>query len=367
LGKLQSLKTSHFFIFFSLIFSLLFFALSASFAVQHFFKSFSFILMTQPPPSKRRKKRPRPRPFGCWLTILGFLLIFLWAGLKSWRLYQIAQSLQNQQTQVEGLLTGRELNPAALPPLVTQLHQDLTALQQEVALFLPLTPYLTWLPQVGEMLPAVPHLLEMAAAGSETAVLLTQAAQPTLDQWETIPPADQLPHLLTSLHTNQTLLAQLSPTFDRFLQARQALGDPAALPWRLRTLLEKIDPLLPFAEDGLTLLPHLPEIAGATGPRTYLILAQNEDELRPTGGYISGVGRVEIVHGRLINLSFEDAGTIDNWAEKPYPFPPQALYQFMGSELFLFRDSNFWPHFGRNCPQPLHLRPKCTCRWPYCH
>jgi hypothetical protein len=50
-----------------------------------------------------------------------------------------------------------------------------------------------------------------------------------------------------------------------------------------------------------------PDLLGASGRRTYLILAQNNYELRPTGGFISGVGVLEVEDGRIVSFPFKIA------------------------------------------------------------
>jgi hypothetical protein len=49
--------------------------------------------------------------------------------------------------------------------------------------------------------------------------------------------------------------------------------------------------------------------------------------------------------GEIVELSFTDANIVDDFANKPYDAPPWPLEEFMGSELFLFRDTNFWADF----------------------
>ena len=51
--------------------------------------------------------------------------------------------------------------------------------------------------------------------------------------------------------------------------------------------------------EGLTFAEEFPRMMGATaeGPKTYLLLAQNEDELRPTGGFITAAGHVAYAGG----------------------------------------------------------------------
>jgi hypothetical protein len=75
-----------------------------------------------------------------------------------------------------------------------------------------------------------------------------------------------------------------------------------------------------------------------------LLLAQNSDELRPTGGFISGGGHVTIDRGRLTDLVLKDSYALDNW-EQPHPDPPAALRKHMAADLWVLRDANWSPDF----------------------
>ncbi|MBI1856460.1 MAG: DUF4012 domain-containing protein, partial [Chloroflexi bacterium] len=83
---------------------------------------------------------------------------------------------------------------------------------------------------------------------------------------------------------------------------------------------------------------------GSEGPKTYLLLVQNEDELRPSGGFITAVGKLVLDQGRIVDLSFEDSGELDNWS-MPYPVAPWQLSQYMNSRVLLLRDANWFPDF----------------------
>ena len=107
--------------------------------------------------------------------------------------------------------------------------------------------------------------------------------------------------------------------------------------------------------DGLRIAPAIPAIMGMDAPRTYLLTAQNQDELRPTGGFYSGAGILKVERGAIVSMEFIDANLIGDWREKSFAFPPQPLYDLMGLELFLFRDANFWPDFPTSAEQSMDL------------
>ncbi len=288
------------------------------------------------------------------------LLLLLWLGLKGWRIAQVAQSLQARPAEAETLLAGGLANadPEAIEALVLGIRRDVVILKMETAVFMPLAPRLDWIPKLGPTIAAAPQLLAMADAGTELGVYALRGFKPAISALQTNPPNMQLiPTLAQTVQDAAPELAAMSRSLDKLSAARTQIDNPDALPQRLRTLLELADEWLPLAQDGLELAPHLPPMlgVGTGGPRRYLIIAQNSDELRPTGGFISGAGLLAVENGRILDLTFLDATQVDNWQAKPYDFPPQPLYNFMGLELFLFRDANFWPDFPTSAEKAIEL------------
>jgi hypothetical protein len=97
-------------------------------------------------------------------------------------------------------------------------------------------------------------------------------------------------------------------------------------------------------ENGTNLFAIVPGLLGADGPRTYLLLAQNNHELRAAGGFISGVGVVQLDKGQITDLHFQDSYTVDD-LEQPHPPPPEPLRRYMGAGMLVLRDANWWPDF----------------------
>ena len=301
------------------------------------------------------------------LLLAGLALILITFAIKGWRSYQAVQSLLTRQAQAQDLLAGgfTNVDPEQAEALVYGLREDVVILRNETRFLMPLMPYLGWLPKAGPLAEAAPKLMEMADAGTEAAAYAFRGLKPALFLLQEDPQAEfaLLPEILQILDTAKPDLAQANLSFGRLIAAREALGDTADLPWRVRTLLDQADPWLPRGQAGMQLALIMPTMLGQDGPKRYLILAQNEDELRPTGGFISGAGLLEIANGEIVNLAFEDANLVDAWAvnedgwylTKPYDSPPQPLTDFMLLELFLFRDANFWPDFPQSAQQAIDL------------
>ena len=93
---------------------------------------------------------------------------------------------------------------------------------------------------------------------------------------------------------------------------------------------------------------------GLLAPRTYLILAENEDELRPAGGFITGVAAVTVSRARVTDFRLADANSVDD-LRQVYPAPPEPLQRYMQSQMWLLRDANWSPDFPSSARQAAAL------------
>lgn len=291
--------------------------------------------------------------------ILGFLLLLmLWLGLKTWRIYQAGQALLDRKAEIETLMADglTNIEPDKAESLVMDTRENIQTLKEETAVFMPLTPYLGWVPKVGSTLVIAPSLMRMGEAGIDSAAYAVRGLKPALAiMQEGSTGASMLSQLSGVLVDAGPDLAAANEKLTEVAAARAEISNIEKLPGQLQTLFTLSDELLPFAQDGLTLTAVLPEILGENGPRTYLIVAQNEDELRPTGGFISAAGTLVVENGDIVSLEMADAYSIDNWRDKPYDFPPQPFYDYMGLDLFFFRDTNFWPDFPTSAEKAMDL------------
>jgi hypothetical protein len=114
--------------------------------------------------------------------------------------------------------------------------------------------------------------------------------------------------------------------------------------------LDLVDDYLPRLRQALPLLQQAPDMLGVYCPRTYLVLAQNQDELRPTGGYITAAGHLVLDRGRMVAVEMRDSYAVDDLSV-PYPRPPAPLYVYMGADLWLLRDANWSPDFPTSAHQ----------------
>ena len=269
-------------------------------------------------------------------------------GLKMYGLYEQARTIYEDasglKNLVEAELEVKDLHLAG--PLLDTLGSDLSSFKEEARPLLWLGPRLGWLPIYGGDLASAQDLIELAEHLVRASDLSLDAAKPLLGEIDSQESALDPGRLTGLLVQAQPQLEAARLELDLAQVARARIRAEALSPRLQDLLLEEVDPLLGLAEDGLSLGLSLPGVVGAsqTGPKTYLLLVQNEDELRPTGGFITSVGNLVVSDGRVISMEFEEAGELEDWS-KPYPAAPWQLQQYMNSRVLVLRDSNWFVDF----------------------
>lgn len=94
----------------------------------------------------------------------------------------------------------------------------------------------------------------------------------------------------------------------------------------------------------LQLAPLLPSLLGAEQPRTYALILQNNQELRPTGGFIQSVAIIEVAQGKITQKEFISSYDFDKKISGAVA-PPTEITQLLGEQQLYFRDSNWNPDF----------------------
>lgn len=93
----------------------------------------------------------------------------------------------------------------------------------------------------------------------------------------------------------------------------------------------------------ISLFQVMPKLLGFEKEKQYLILFQNNGELRPTGGFIGSVGELSLMNGKITDLKIRDVYELDGQL-KQHIEPPFVVRRFLQPHLYL-RDSNFYTDF----------------------
>lgn len=286
--------------------------------------------------------------------ILGMILaaLVIVTSYQGWRVGRLAVSVRARLERLQSFDPTR-LTLDSLLPLIEDTHAaraELHALQAELTPFLPICPYLGWLPVYGAEVESWPALLEVAVELADAGDVLLMSVEPRLESFgQGKLSFDQVIQLVRDI---QPAVQQARAHLERAAQARARITRP--LSPRVAGWLARADKLLPLAMTAVDAAALAPAVLGLDGQRTFLVLAQNSDELRPTGGFVSGVGRVVIEQGRIISQTFQDSYAVDDY-RFPYPDPPPELLMYMGAEIWTLRDSNWSPDFPTSARQAVRL------------
>lgn len=96
--------------------------------------------------------------------------------------------------------------------------------------------------------------------------------------------------------------------------------------------------------DVKNLFSRISVLLGSEKPQKYLVLFQNNMELRPTGGFIGSFGLITMDKGRLSEIVVNDIYMADGQL-KGHVDPPEPIRKHLGEGGWFLRDSNWDPNF----------------------
>lgn len=121
---------------------------------------------------------------------------------------------------------------------------------------------------------------------------------------------------------------------------------------RLKTGLELVDMASQLITNGKPLLEVAPELLGTEEPRTYLVLFQNDKELRPTGGFLTAYSIATVEAGKFEPVSSNDIYNLEENYTPTIPAPEPIRKYLKGpyeiSPNFRLRDTNWSPDFKQS-------------------
>ena len=114
---------------------------------------------------------------------------------------------------------------------------------------------------------------------------------------------------------------------------------------KIKKYEEQFDSVASLFVDAKPLIKKLPDILGANNERTYLILFQNDKELRQTGGFLTEYALFKVKNGKLTAQRSEDIYNLDATLSR-HPKPPAPILAYhKGVYQFNIRDSNLSPDY----------------------
>ncbi len=218
--------------------------------------------------------------------------------------------------------------------------KSVAAIEYEMRFFAPVLHGARIVPYVGSTLAATPSLLtaakEMSSIASDTLRLML----PTLQTHKDAPFVEDLLLAMQANGDQFTLLAQRSQRAQQALDQIQTTKLISLVSERV-TQLQSVAALMTVS---LRLAPEMPLLMGVDHPQSYLLLVQNNHELRATGGFISAVGRVTVDKGNFGKIDLTDSYNVTR-NDVNHPPAPEPMRRYMKIDLVFLRDANWSPDF----------------------
>ncbi|MBI2596691.1 DUF4012 domain-containing protein [Candidatus Daviesbacteria bacterium] len=125
---------------------------------------------------------------------------------------------------------------------------------------------------------------------------------------------------------------------------------PKILKSDIENLSERLTLYANLVKKARSLSGILPEIVALKGEKNYLVLLQNNSELRPAGGFIESFAKVSFEGGKLKKLQVNDVGVIDGQLNL-HVEPPPEIKKDLNQANYYLRDSNWEPDFPTSARQ----------------
>jgi hypothetical protein len=147
--------------------------------------------------------------------------------------------------------------------------------------------------------------------------------------------------LKTGLEKTNLAIDQISLASEKIQNINEKILPPE-LRARVSLAKEKILQISDTLKSTSEYFPAILKLFGDRYPHRYLVLFQNNNEIRPTGGFIGSYAIVDINDGYIENLKIHDVYDLDG-SFYGIIEPPEEFYEFTSN--WRFRDSNYSPDF----------------------
>lgn len=158
------------------------------------------------------------------------------------------------------------------------------------------------------------------------------------------------------VETLDKIKPQLSNIGEKLAAAQAEVDkiDPARYPEeykgiKVRTQITEgkivLDKASALVNNAKPLLEAAPYMMGKDSPRKYLVIFENDAELRPTGGFMTGYAIIQVSKGKISTLESNDIYTLDEKFPKRITAPQPILKYMPNVPYWYLRDQNLSPDF----------------------
>lgn len=312
-------------------------------------------LMTPSTAKKSWFKKP-------WVIILlvifaALITLFIWLGLVAKLTYDKVADIQTHLSATSAAFASRDLVLAE-----SELNNTKAALSVAKNTYNKVGP-LRYVPVLGSYLKDVDHVFVAADKGIEIGDMIIAAIWPYADIMgfsgaESVDlglqtAEDRIIFVATTVEKIAPQMDQISNKLKEISTEFQAINEkryPNSLAGKeIRSNIVTLKSTVSGAAESLSqiqpIVKLLPDLLGNPDPKKYLIMFQNDAELRPTGGFLTAYATMSILKGKITPGISEDIYTLDAGFKKKVEAPDPIKKYLPLVYNWNLRDMNLSPDF----------------------
>lgn len=296
-------------------------------------------------------------------VILGIIIVLgLAIGIPGMAIYSKAKVLEADAKNIKASFTKQDINE--VETAVAKLKTDMQSFQSSYKL-------LSWMkivPVAGSYWADGDHAIKGGLAGLDAAQIGITTAKPYADiigftsgsKKAANAEENANDRIQFIVNTIKDILPKVGEVSQKAQIAKTEIDQidpnryPAAFAGKpvretLRSVISLVDEATTMVVNSKPLLEAAPYMMGIDSPRTYLVLFQNNTELRPTGGFVTGYSVMTVDKGKINDVSSSDIYNLDK-AYTPAFNAPDPIVKYLKGPYVLskglrLRDMNFNPDF----------------------
>ena len=276
-------------------------------------------------------------------VVLG-LVGLAWCGWTAYRVYDDLREAKDQALIVEAALARGDVDAARRANQAFRDHTDAAARRTDG----PVWGLFEGVPVLGDDAEGLATVAEVLSDVGATGIppLLDAAAElnagayaPSAHQF----PLDRIADLEEPAAVSGAAFADAAARLDRL----DSDGFVPALRNELDALTDEVDRASATLETAERASRLMPRLLGGSGPRDYLLVFQNNAEVRATGGLPGVMSLIHAENGRVDITRQESAGAMGELDKPVLPLSAEELNLYGRQLGTYFLDSNFTPDLPR--------------------
>lgn len=305
------------------------------------------------PRSKRKLLKSTPKVF--MVVLVAFILLFGFVGVRAFAIFKAAQKTQTQAKAAYDAIKRQD---------VVVAHDELVKTKANLAVLkkdVDSIGFLSFIPFLGSYYSDLAHFVNAAGFGVNGGITTTESLIPYADvlglkgkgSFVSGSAEDRIRlavktmgKVVTKIDAIQKDLTEAKNEIDKVNPNRYPnIGVFKKVRSQISIVKNLTDTSVQTVEQGKPLIKLLPDLLGENSSKKYLVLFQNDKELRPTGGFLTFYAIFRVEEGVVKVDTSSDIYNLDN-SIPSHPPAPRIIEKYLPKvDRFYIRDSNLSPDF----------------------